>query len=171
MSVLRWKDLYETVKGAFPQYEASSFLGGTRTPSSIKWLIASAVCRDGEWLGSVSPTTVELVQTLHHLRRGRYFAGGSRSEVGWRVLLLAAVDARVRRVLGGVIAQPSRWFRKTHTLTISLIEPNTLLPDGDYEMCDSCPDMTYHEGRLVHSCRLDEYRLYGTLAKPVVHGD
>jgi hypothetical protein len=35
-------------------------------------------------------------------------------------------------------------------------------------MCDSCPDMTYYEGRLVHSCRLDEYRLYGTLAKPVV---
>jgi hypothetical protein len=168
MSVLRWNDLYETIKLAFPQYEASSFLGGTRTPSSIKWLIASAVCRDGEWLGSVSPKTVELIQTIHHLKRGRYFAGGSRSDVGWRVLLLAAVDARVRRVLGGLIAKPTRWFGKTHTLTISLIEPNTLLPDGDYEMCDSCPDMTYYEGRLVNSCRLDEYRLYGSLATTVI---
>jgi hypothetical protein len=27
--------------------------------------------------------------------------------------------------------------------------------------------MTYHEGRLVNSCRLDEYRLYGGLATPV----
>ena len=28
-------------------------------------------------------------------------------------------------------------------------------------MCDSCPDMTYWNGALVNSCRLDEYRLFG----------
>ncbi len=84
---------------------------------------------------------------------------------------MAAVDARVRRALLTLLRRPARLFGKVHALTLSVIEPNTLLPDGDYEMCDSCPDMTYHEGRLVHSCRLDEYRLYGTLAKPVVHGD
>ena len=84
---------------------------------------------------------------------------------------MAAVDDRVRRALLRLLRRPARLFGKVYTLTLSVIEPNTLLPDGDYEMCDSCPDMTYHEGTLVHSCRLDEYRLYGTLAKPVVDGD
>jgi len=28
-------------------------------------------------------------------------------------------------------------------------------------MCDSCPDMTVYDGRLINSCRMDEYRLFG----------
>jgi hypothetical protein len=28
-------------------------------------------------------------------------------------------------------------------------------------MCESCPDMTVWDGKLVHSCRMDEWRLYG----------
>jgi len=29
-------------------------------------------------------------------------------------------------------------------------------------MCDSCPDMTVWNGTLVHSCRMDEWRMYGS---------
>ena len=170
MSTLRWNDLYRVIKDTFPQYEAASYLGGTRTASSVKWLIANAICCDEDWIGSVSPTTVEVAQILHHLRRGRYYAGG-RGNAGKRILLMAAVDERIRGVLMGLLRTPSRLFGKIYTLTVTVIEPNTLLPDGEYEMCDSCPDMTYHKGRLVHSCRLDEYRLYGSLVKPVVDGE
>jgi len=28
-------------------------------------------------------------------------------------------------------------------------------------MCDSCPDMTVYDGKLINSCRMDEYRLFG----------
>ncbi len=167
MSELRSADLRRVIEDGFPHYEPAAFLGGTRTPDSVKWLIANAVCSEADWVGSVSPRTVELVQTLYHLRRGRYYAGG-RGNLGRRVLLMAAVDGRVRGALRRLLKSPSRLLGKIYTLTVSVIEPNTLLPDGEYEMCDSCPDMTYHEGRLVHSCRLDEYRLYGALAKPVI---
>jgi hypothetical protein len=34
------------------------------------------------------------------------------------------------------------------------------LSGGDIDMCESCPDMTMFEGRLVNSCRLDEYRKF-----------
>jgi hypothetical protein len=110
------------------------------------------------------------VQTLHHLRRGRYYSGG-RGNIGKRILLMAPVDGRIRGALVRMLKSPSRFFGKVYSLTVSVIEPNTLLPDGEYEMCDSCPDMTYHEGRLVQSCRLDEYRMYGALAKPVIQGE
>jgi hypothetical protein len=136
----------------------------------VKWLIAGAICSGGEVVGSVSPATIEIAQTVHHLRRGRYYAGG-RGNVGRWILLMALVDGRIRQALMALLKTPGRWWGKIYTLTISVIEPNTLLPDGDYEMCDSCPDVTYFEGRLVQSCRLDEYRLYGTLAKPVISGE
>jgi hypothetical protein len=167
MSVLRWDDLYGVIRDAFPHYQAASYLGGTKTASSVKWLVGTAICCNEDVIGCVAPKTVEVVQTVHHLRRGRYYAGG-RGHAGKGILWMAAVDRRVRRALLSLLRRPSRLFGKIHALTLSVIEPNTLLPDGDYEMCDSCPDMTYYEGRLVHSCRLDEYRMYGALAKPVV---
>ena len=40
MSELRWNDLYGVIKDAFPSYEAASYLGGTKTASSVKWLSA-----------------------------------------------------------------------------------------------------------------------------------
>ena len=47
--------------------------------------------------------------------------------------------------------------------TIGIIQAPDVLPDGRVDHCDSCPDMTYWNGRLVHSCRLDEYRKFGQL--------
>jgi hypothetical protein len=40
------------------------------------------------------------------------------------------------------------------------------MSDGRTDMCDSCPDMCVHEGTLVHSCRWDEWRLYGGYIRP-----
>jgi len=34
-------------------------------------------------------------------------------------------------------------------------------------MCDSCPDMTVHEGELIWSCRLEERKKYGAFARGV----
>jgi hypothetical protein len=170
LSNLRSNELYRVIRSAYPGYEAATYLGGTKTMSSFKWLIANVICCNGEVLGSVSPATVEIAQTFHHLRYGKYYAGG-RGRVGKAILLMAVVDRRIRRVLTSLLRRPGRLFGKICTFTVSIIEPNTLLPDGEVEMCDSCPDMTYHEGRLVNSCRLDEYRMYGNLVKPVITAD
>jgi hypothetical protein len=45
--------------------------------------------------------------------------------------------------------------------SIGIIQGPDLLEDGRVDMCESCPDMTVWDGKLVHSCRLDEWRLYG----------
>ena len=34
-------------------------------------------------------------------------------------------------------------------------------------MCDACPDMTVHDGRLVWSCRLEEQLSYNRWAEAV----
>ena len=47
----------------------------------------------------------------------------------------------------------------------SIIQPVDVLPDGRQSMCDSCPDMTVHEGQLVWSCQLEERLKYGELMR------
>jgi hypothetical protein len=34
-------------------------------------------------------------------------------------------------------------------------------------MCDGCPDMTVHDGKLVWSCRLEEIHKYGAFVDTV----
>jgi hypothetical protein len=43
-----------------------------------------------------------------------------------------------------------------------IIQPVHFEPDGKQDMCDACPDITVHEGRLVWSCRLEEMIQYGS---------
>ena len=42
-----------------------------------------------------------------------------------------------------------------------------LMPDGRADMCDSCPDITILDGKLVNSCRMDEVRLFGSFVNVV----
>ena len=65
-------------------------------------------------------------------------------------------------------ASPVAWFVE-HGWATGLIRPSRrtiiqapdMLPDGRADMCDSCPDMTVYDGKLINSCRMDEYRLFG----------
>jgi hypothetical protein len=54
-----------------------------------------------------------------------------------------------------------------HFQSIMMIQPIDILPDGRQNMCDGCPDVTAHDGQIVWSCRLEEYRTYGGLVTNV----
>ena len=79
-------------------------------------------------------------------------------------------DEKVRAAWGafwrGVVARPARLFKPVYLQALGIIQAPDLLPDGRTDMCDSCPDMCVHEGTLVHSCRWDEWRLYGGYLSP-----
>jgi hypothetical protein len=51
--------------------------------------------------------------------------------------------------------------------SILVIQPIDLLEDGTDNMCDGCPDMTVHDGKLVWSCRLEEPRAFGQFVHAV----
>jgi hypothetical protein len=48
-----------------------------------------------------------------------------------------------------------------------IIQPVHFEADGRREMCDGCPDITLHEGKLVWSCRLEELHHYGDFSTTV----
>jgi hypothetical protein len=153
-------DVCAVISEAFPGFAASAFLGGTQTHDARKWLDGYLLCAGEEVLGSMGGKTMELMQVVHHLLFGTYVVYTRGRMSAGALLLLSLADPRVRRALGRFLRNP---FRRPFGLSVGMVQAPDLLPDGRVDMCESCPDMTFFEGRLVNSCRLDEHRRYGGL--------
>jgi hypothetical protein len=115
--------------------------------------------------GSVGKKTMEVAQVGHHMFAGTYLAYLSCAKVGPKVFLLSPWDKTLRPAwrnwLKDVMRHPGRLFDSLYVQSIGIIQAPDLLPDGRADMCDSCPDMTVYDGKLINSCRMDEYRLFG----------
>lgn len=181
-------DIYRVIKESYPEYEVSSYLGSTVVNDAFKWTIAATVGTRKRIYGSIGKSSMELAQILHHLALGSYVLYGSfptRSDdlfhnilsiyyqvlaeymylIGKKVFLLGLFDESVRNsaklYLKDVIKKPSLIFEKIHIQGIITIQPPDQLPDGRFDACDGCPDMTVFNNELVTSCRMDEYRMFG----------
>jgi hypothetical protein len=108
---------------------------------------------------------MEIAQAGHHLFTGTYLAYLSKNNIGAKIFLTSGMDKTVNAArcawMKDVLKHPGRRFSKIHIQSIGVIQAPDLLPDGRADMCDSCPDMTWFDGKLINSCRMDEYRLYG----------
>lgn len=156
--------VYQIIKDTCPAYEPSGYLGGTLLHSSYKWLIGSVIgSRHGAY-GSLGKKGMELAQVSHHWFVGTYFAYLT-SGVGRAAFLLWPWDRTIRQSwknrLKDVIRHPVRLFQPVYSQSIGIIQAPDLQPNGLADMCDSCPDMTIWDGKLINSCRMDEYRLFG----------
>lgn len=158
-------EVYQIIKEHCPAYEASGYLGGSIRHDSYKWLISAMVGSKHMMYGSLGKKTMELAQTGHHLWTGRYLAYLSSAQIGSKIFWLAPWDPILRQALkkriADVLRHPARLFEPIYTQSIGIIQAPDIQPDGRADMCDSCPDITYYDGKLVNSCRMDEYRLFG----------
>lgn len=164
------KELYALIRSHFKGYEASSYLGGTVDHSSIKWLIGNLIVSgNGKVLGGYGKKAMELIQSIYHFTKGSYLVY-PHSKVGKEIFLLSLFDRPLRNTffqfLKRSFINPFRLFKPVHVLGIGIIQAPDILPDGSIDMCDDCPDLCVHEGKLVNSCRLDECRIYGEFLQP-----
>lgn len=158
-------EVCQLIRDTLPAYEPAGYLGGTVRHDSFKWLAGAVLGTKHDVYGSIGKETMELVQIGHHLFWGTYLAYLPQVKIGPLVFLLAPWDATLRqtvkRWVSDVIRDPRRLFSPIRFQTISIIQAPDLQPNGQVDMCDSCPDMTIWDGNLINSCRMDEYRLYG----------
>lgn len=161
------KDVYAKLKSTSPVYEASGYLGGTQRHDSIKWLIGAMVGSGDTAYGSVGKKTMEISQALHHLFNGTYLAYLSNARIGGAAFLMWPFDPVVRKALGkrwkDILHHPWRLFKSVKLQSIGIIQAPDVQVSGLADMCDSCPDMTVYDGKLINSCRMDEYRMFGGL--------
>jgi len=168
------EDLVRKFKEADPLYQPSAYLNGTADPSSLKWLLATRVILNGKVMGYCSPRFQELIQVIYHMFQGRYLSYVTPKFARMAKLtafLVGLVDKKMRRIffriLGETLRNPMNLFRRAYFQSLMAIQPITILPDGRQDMCDACPDITVHQGRLVWSCRLAELEQFGCFVTSV----
>jgi hypothetical protein len=168
------QEVWAKIRSEFPHYDAAAYLNGTQRHDSIKWLMGIQLGLTGGYmLGSIGPRLVEAAEVWNHWFKGSYVAHRPSHRTGPKVFLAGLFDEKVRQAwreyLRNVVRRPSLLFSPLYTQSIGIIQAPDMLPDGRTDMCDSCPDMCVHEDTLVHSCRWDEWRLYGGYLQPHLH--
>ncbi len=161
------REVVDVIRGRFPEFEPCAYLNGTEKPDSFKWLVALRAGSNGRIDGYLGPKFMELAQATYHLMSGRYmsYATPGALAMGRAVFATSWWDRGVRRAARAyaqrVARHPLDLLKRERLQSIVVIQPIDVLEDGRQNMCDGCPDMTVHDGRLVWSCRLEEPRLYG----------
>jgi organic radical activating enzyme len=169
------EDLCEEVKTIIPDIRYAAYLGSKVENTNIKWLQSPWIILNKKILGYAGPKFVESFQMLHHLFKGKYAYkfGKDRSYLNFIQILLLSIflsdfRAIARNFLKEILHNPINLFtRATLQLLCYIIPPGFI--NGIRDECDGCPDAMLFEGRLVPSCGLEEYKLYGKpLEKQVI---
>ncbi|HUO58622.1 MAG TPA: radical SAM protein [bacterium] len=167
-------DLVEKIREGDPSYEPAAYLNGTVDPNTMKWTIASRIANRKKGFGFVSPKFMETVQTFHHRFTGKWMSYGPAYLLKAGRSAMAAFslfDPVMRLLFRRFLASPGSWFKRAYIQTFAIIQPVDILADGRMNMCDGCPDMTVHEGKLYWSCRLEEVKKFGTFVSAVAKAD
>ncbi len=168
------REVANVIRERFADFVPCAYLNGTAEPDSFKWLLAMRIGSRRKTHGWAGPKFMEITQTGYHVAAGRYlsYAPPWTMSVGRAVMASAwPLDRGVRNAglswLRTVKAEPLELLRTQHLHSVLIIQPIDLLEDGTANMCDGCPDMTVHEGKLVWSCRLEEPRAFGQFVRAV----
>jgi MoaA/NifB/PqqE/SkfB family radical SAM enzyme len=157
------QEIFDLIQSECPDFEGCAFLNGTEQPDSIKWLLTGRLGTPEKIYGYMGKKGMEILQSFHHLFMDRYLAysGPRTTRMGKSMLLFGMLDKKLRPVARRFYANPLNAFKRLHYQSVMIIQPIDLLDDGTQNMCDSCPDLTVWNGRLVYSCRMDEQLNYG----------
>ena len=69
------------------------------------------------------------------------------------------------KYLSNIFKSPKKLFAGFYYQSIMIIQPVDVLPNGDQNMCDGCPDITVWKDKLVWSCRMEEQNRWGENVK------
>ncbi len=170
---LKSTDVVAVIRKRFPEFTPCAYLNGTEKPDSFKWLLSGRLGSKEKIYGYVGPKFMETIQTMYHLKQGRYLAytKPAHTNLGRSMLLLSLIDRGVRgaagNYLGAVLTNPLRLFKGLHYQSVMIIQPVDFLANGLQNMCDGCPDMTLWNGELVWSCRMEELKHFGCWVRSV----
>ena len=163
--------MHEIIEKNIQIWKPCAYINGSSCPETNKFLVTLNVGSKSGFYGLLGPKTVELTQMFFHLMKKRYFEFLWNPAAGKKLFLLILADRELRgafwRYLKVAARNPLRLIDKIYIQSISLQQPNEII-EGKVNLCDSCMNMMVHEGKLINSCRLDEYRLFGDAVTPAL---
>ncbi len=160
-------DLIRQVKKVIPGFRANSFLGGTEVPDAPKWLFSNVIGTKDKILGFMGSNAMELIQNGYHFLKGKYlsFLKPRMYGMGKTMFPIGVIDRDIRKAslsyLIDCLKNPLNIFKKLYVQSLLILQPQDILEDGRQDLCDGCPNKTYHNGALISACRKEEYVRFG----------
>jgi pyruvate-formate lyase-activating enzyme len=152
-------ELCNEIQQVLPDIRYATYLGSKLEAKGIRWLQSPYIVMNNKILGYTGPKFVEFFQVLHH----KFGKGRSCLNFG-QILLLSLFLSSFRSIAFNFLKEigknPVNLFRRSTLQLICYIIPPAFV-DGVRDECDGCPDAMLYEGRLVPSCGLEEFKLYG----------
>lgn len=168
------KHVVAKIREVDPDFEPSAYLGGTIDPETTKWLIGARIASKKRGFGYVGPKFMEYIQYAHHLFLGTWLSYSTLKYLGLgrsTTALFSILDPQTRKInkryLRSLKDDPKSFRDRLYLQTITVIQPVDMMEDGQTNMCDGCPDMTVHNGKLYWSCRLEEIKAHGCFLNAV----
>jgi organic radical activating enzyme len=155
-------DIYNKLTQTFSFIFPCSYLHGTSKLDTYKFLIINNIGSRTKIYGEMGGKTIEIYQFLHHLLFRKYDA--TVPSAGKTVFLLSLFDKRIRKALANylktIVRNPLLLFEKIYVQSMVLQQPFEFI-DREPNLCDGCVNLMSYKGKMINSCRLDEYRLAG----------
>jgi hypothetical protein len=107
------------------------------------------------------------MQNSYHFLKGRYLSFLKPFMYGMGKLMfpIGILDRDIRKTflsyLAGCLKNPLNMFKKIYVQSLIILQPQDILEDGRQDLCDGCPNKTYHDGKLISACRKEEYVRFG----------
>ena len=140
----------------------AAYLNGTPDMDTYKYLITINIGTDNKIFGELGAKSVEIYQLLYHVLKGKYDA--TIPNPGKWIFLLMLFDKRMRKTLKNylnyLIKNPLRIFNRIYVQALILQQPFEIIK-GHVNICEGCINLMPFDGKLINSCRYDEYRLLG----------
>jgi hypothetical protein len=163
-------EMFEIIEKKVSDFRACAYLNGTTDTTTNKFLVILILGSKDKVYGNLGAKTAEIFQVFHHLMSGKYTSFVKIPGLSKSLFLLSVFDPEVRRALiaflGASIRNPFRFFKKVFVQCINLVQPTEFI-EGDKNFCDGCLNLMPYKGKLVHSCILDEYRIFGGPVRPL----
>lgn len=163
-------EMLEVIRKKYSDFTPGTYLSGSSAHDTFKFLVGIQVASTRNIYGYMGNKAVETVQAGYHYFNNRYFDFLKSPVAGKKIFLLAVIDKEIRKAFKKYIISlfkyPLEIFRKVYIQSISLQQPNEVI-DCQSNLCEGCLNMMLYKNKLIHSCQLDEYRIFGDLIRPV----
>ena len=155
-------DILKRLSFHFNDLTPSAYLPGTPVADTYKLLTINLIGSKTCIYGSIGKKSIEIHQLTNHLFRRKYDA--TVPNPGRIIFFLSLVDKTIKKAFKNyvisVLKNPLNLFKRIYVQSIVIQQPFEVI-NGEVNLCDGCVNLMPYKNKMINSCRLEEYRLFG----------
>jgi MoaA/NifB/PqqE/SkfB family radical SAM enzyme len=159
-------ELCELIKNKYPDLYYSAYLGSQAEDARIKWLWSFPIILNGKVIGYANKKFPEMIQTLYHFKKNRYFWFLENKFYHLSALkfiyscFICKDRLLMKNYLKKILKNPINLFRKIYWQEFLIVQPPFFV-DGKRDPCDPCTCSIVFNGKFYPACGVEEFLALG----------